>query len=75
MSFPPCLMPDAVQEELAQYLAFLAPHRDGAGLRRMPVLPVVAVGSHFAPSVLFKQLDDLPDFIPLHAFVFITMQR
>ena len=66
--FPSCLMPNAVEKELAQHLASLASYRYGAWLFRMLQLSVVSFCPALPPSVFFQHLQDLSYFVFLHLY-------
>lgn len=69
MSFPPCLLVDAVEQFLCQRYAFLTVDRYRAFLRGMPELSVAASLSVNVPSVLLEHPDDFDYFEWLHISV------
>ena len=69
MSFPPCLLVDAVEQFLCQRYAFLTVDRYRAFLRGMPELSVAASLSVNVPSVLLEHPDDFDYFERLHISV------
>ena len=69
MSFPPCLLVDAVEQFLCQRYAFLTVDRHRAFLRWMPELSVTASLSVNVPSVLLEHPDDFDYFERFHISV------